>query len=556
MRIQRSFRAVSTILTILLILAAAILGGLISYMWAIAPFYATPTDVGITVTSASFPVNHADYFDVTVLNPSNSLGGTNITSIYLAVQGESEISNVTNTTPGLPIPIDQGASTTVHCNFNWGTYAGRNVTVTVFPQDGTGASFPIQTVFVSMTANAYFNATESVDYFYVTVFNDAASATNLTLNSVSIDTVPVSDLRGANSSITLPIALNARGSVGFQCFYDWEGHATPDVVVGTKEGYFAEVIQNVSASVLLQVNNVQFNETNTDQISVTLNSSSESAALVDVSNITIVYSNITDVINATLSNPSLPYPLDKNSTVTLNCNWNWSDVSHRNISISVKAYTTQGFVSQPSTFTTPKEVAARIDQTEFDLNDTGHFTVNMTNLAYSLQIINVTKIDFDGSPTNTTFELNAGQSAALICPFDWSSYVGQNANIIAHIAYANNSLSLPPFSVSVPYFSVFNVSFADSSLGNPYMNITVRTSNFSNKAANITGIFVQIENTSQSIDGSISNPKINPSGYSLASGNEIAIVCPWDWSTHVGKEVIVIVETVDGFQASTTLVVP
>jgi hypothetical protein len=552
LRMQKGFRAVSTLLAVLLILAAAILGGLISYMWAIAPFYATPKDVGLAITDAIFPVNHAGYFDVTVLNPSNSLGGTNITSIYLAVQGVSSIFNVTDTSPGLPIPLDQGASTTVHCNFNWGSYAGKNVTVTVFPQNGTGVSFPVQTEFVGLTANAYFNATTSVDYFYVTVFNDAASAINVTLTSVSIDTVSISSL-----SIALPRVLNASGSEGIQCFYDWEGHYAPHVVIGTQEGYIAEATQNVSASIGLRVSNVQFNETNTDQISVTLNSSSDSTTLVSISNITITYGNTTDVINGTLSNPAFPYPLDKNSSATFNCVWNWSDETHRNISISVVAYTSQGFASQPSTFTTPAEVASRIDQTGFDLSDTGHFTANVTNLAYSLHTVNVTEIDFNGNPTGTnSAKVAAGERAAFVCAFNWSSFVGQKANIIVHITYgANNSISLPPFQVSVPYFAVLNVSFADSSLGNPYINVTARTSEFSNKAANITSIFVQTENTTQSIDGTVSNPKISPSGYSLASGNETVIVCPWDWSKYVGKNVTVIVQTADGFQASITLIV-
>ena len=81
---------------------------------------------------------------------------------------------------------------TVRCNFNWGAYAGKNVTVTVFPLTGTGVSFTVQTEFVGLTANAYFNATETVESFYMTVQNDANSAINVTLTGVSIDTVPLS----------------------------------------------------------------------------------------------------------------------------------------------------------------------------------------------------------------------------------------------------------------------------------------------------------------------------------------------------------------------------
>lgn len=550
----REGKAVSTILTVLLILVAAILGGFISYMWAIAPFYATPPDVGLSVTGVSFPLDHAGLFYVTVLNPSNSLGGTNITSIYLTAQEKSEIFNVTSTSPSLPSFLDQGDSETFQCSFNWGSYAGENLTVTVFPQSGTGSSFTVPTEFVRLTANAYFNATESVDYFFVTVFNDPLSAINLTLNSVSIDSASVSAL-----SVNLPEVLNISGSLGIQCTYNWEDHSTPDVIIGTQEGYFAEVIQNVSSSVDLRVSDVQFNETNQNQISITLNSSSTSKTLVEVSNITISHGNITDTIDSTNSTPAFPYPVDINSSVTFNCVWSWSEVSLRGISITVMAHTSQGFASQASGFTTPAQVAARIDQVGFDLNDTGHFNVTVTNLPYSLQsvasAINVTEINFKGNIINTSEPILVGQSATLICPFNWSGFLGQEVSVIAHITYANTSTDLAPFQVSVPYFSVLSISFGDFSLGNPYMNVTVRNSEFSSKNANITNIFVQIGNTTRSIDGTLSNPRINSSGYLLGSGNEITIICPWDWSTYVGTGVTVVVQTGDGFQAPMTLIV-
>jgi hypothetical protein len=551
LRIQKDFRAVSTLLAVLLILAAAILGGLISYMWAIAPFYATPpsNNVNLAITSANFTVNHANYFDVTVLNPSYSLSGTNITNIYLTIAGETSVFNVTNTNPILPVFLDVGASSTIRCYSNWGSYAGENITVNVAPQSGNGATYQVNPPFVKLTASAYFNATETVESFFMTVQNDANSAINLTLTGVSIDGASVPDL-----SISVPEVVNTSQSVSFNCIYNWQGHAAPVVVAETLEGYTAQVTTQVNASVLLQVNDVQFNETNPSQISVALSNSPESTTPVNIANITIVYGNTTDVINGTLSNPALPYLLGINNNVTLNCAWNWANESYRNITISVAAFTSQGFVSRLATFTTPADVAARIDQTEFDLGDTGHFTVNITNLAYSLQDINVTRIDFNDKITNTSSALltKSGGQAAFICEFNWSSFVGQNANITAYISYANNSVLLP-FQAKVPYFRMLNVSFSDFSLGNPYMNVTVGNSEFSKTNANITRIFVQTENMTQAIDGTLSYPKISLQGYALAPGTEQTITCPWDWSPYVGKDVTIIVQTADGFQASITL---
>ncbi|HVP17054.1 MAG TPA: hypothetical protein VMT42_06780 [candidate division Zixibacteria bacterium] len=547
MRIQKDFRAVSTILAVLLILAAAILGGLISYMWAIAPFYATPSNVSLNITSANFPLYHADYFVVTVLNPSYSSSGTNITSIYVTVANETNVLNVTNTNPILPVFVDIGASVTIQCNFNWGAYAGKNITVSVSPQSGTGATYIVHPSFVGFTANAYFNGTDTVESFVMIVQNDANSAINLTLAGVSIDGTAVSDF-----SITLPKVIYTGNSSAFTCFFDWQGHANPQVVAETQEGYNAEVTEQVNASSLLLVDNVQFNETDSGRINVTLLNAPGSTTPVNIANVTIAHGNITDVINGTLSNPALPYLLDVNANVTLNCAWSWANDSYRNMTIRITAFTSQGFISQTATFTTPGEVAARVDQTEFDLGETGHFTVNVTNLPYSLQQINMTEIDFNNNAINISSPLLAiGGQAAFVCEFNWSSFVGQQAKITAHVTYGNNSLLLP-FQTNVTYFEISNVSFSDFSLGNPYMNVTVSNSQFSKTSANITQIFIQTENGTQTIDGTISYPQINPQ-YLLAKGTQQTITCPWNWSPYSGQDVTVIVQTADGFQVSITV---
>jgi len=557
LQVRKSVRAVSTLIAILLIVIAAIFGGLISYMWAIAPFYATPKNVGIAVTGVNFQVNHGDYFDVTVLNPSFSQGETNITSVFLAVQNQSSIFNMTDISPALPLSLAQGASTTIRCYYNWGRYAGENMTVTVFPLGGTGASFPVQTQFVSMTANGFFNATQSVEYFYVSVQNDPQSAINLTLRSVTLDTTAISVVV-SSSNVTLPMSLNIGQTVVLQCFYDWEGHSAPDLIVGTQEGYTAESEQNVSASALVQVSDVQFNETDPTRISVTLTNSPESATPVDISNVTIAYINetdginVTNIINGNISNPALPYPLEINSSSTFDCQWNWTDPVYRNIAITLTANTSQGFVSQPSTFTTPQNVSGRIDQVNFDLNDTGDFVVNMTNLFYSLQSINVTGISLNSRPTVLTPTLlSTGEQVLLDCTFNWSSYVGQVVTITANSTYGSNQTLVLTLQVTVPYYSILNLSFGNFTFGNPCLNVTIRNSEFSVENANITKISVSTGNHTEVIDGTISYPAISQ-GYLLASGNNTTIVCPWNWTQYVGSEVTVTVQTADGSQASLT----
>ena len=543
-------RAVSTLLTILLVLAAAILGGFISYMWAIAPFFATPTNVNLSITSANFPLDHANYFVVTVLNPSYSSSGTNITSISLTTPNGTNVLNVTNSDPALPVFLNIGASVSIQCNLDWGAYAGENLTVTVTPQIGIGATFTVTPSFVQLTATAYFDPSATVESFLVIVQNNASSAINLTLSGVSIDGTDILDL-----SATLPQVLGIGNSTSITCFFDWQGYVNPDVVVQTQEGYDAEVIGQVNASVSLQITDIQFNQANSDSINVTLLNSPDSTLSVDVSNITIAYgTNSTDVITGANSTGALPYTLDVNESVTLMCTWNWSSESDRNMTISVTAYTSQGFASQTVTYTTPDEVAAQVDQTEFDLADTGHFNVTVTNLPYSLQSINVTEIDLNNNEINISQPLvAAGEQAVFVCTFNWSAYVGHQVNITAYATYVNGSLVLP-FLANVTYYEIMSVKFSTFSLGNLYMNVTVINSPFSETSANITQIFIQTENENQTIDGTITFPQISPQ-YQLAAGTEQTITCPWNWVIYSGQDVTVIVQTSDGFQAALTLII-
>jgi hypothetical protein len=551
LRIQRNLRGVSAILTILLILAAAILGGLISYLWAIAPFYATPTNVNLAITDTSFPLYHADHFDVTILNPSYSSSGTNVTGIYLTVVNETEVFNITDTNPVLPLFLDVGTSYTIQCNFNWGAYAGENITVGVIPQSGTGASATVQPAYVKLRDSALFDAAETVQSFVMSANNDPDSAINLTLTGVTVDGTV---LTSSQINLTLPYVLSPGSSADFTCNFNWEGHATPDIVAITAEGYDAEITYQVNSSALLTVDNVRFNQNNSDNINVTITNSAASGTPVDLANITIASGNITPtVIAGNQSNPAMPYTLNIGSNVTIDCPWNWTSEAQRNTNLTITAFTLQGFSSQPTTFLTPGPAAAQIDQVIFNLNDTGHFIVNVTNMPYSLYTINVTQVSFNSKIINVTSPpIAAGQQTSISVNLDWSTYLGQTVGISALATYNVNQTLLVSSQGNVTYFDVSNVTFSEFDSGNPYMTVTVYASQLSQRNVTVTQILVQTSNGNQSIDGTITFPPISPS-YSITPGTNQTFTCPWNWSQYAGQDVTVIVQTTDGFQASITL---
>ena len=538
---RKRLKAVSTLFAILLMLLSAIIGAFIAYAWTMAPFYLEPKNsLDMIITGVNFPVNDANHFNVTVLNPSHSIGGENITSIYVTAGGAYNGSSITDSQPQLPFYLAKGSSQTITCTYTWGSLAGSTIEVHVLTVNNTEAGFAVQTPQVTLAVDTSFDASQA-ESFNVTVTNSPAPI-NLTLSHVLVNYNPVDD----NLSITLPKVIPANQSLSFTCFINWANLVQPIITVQTLEGYTAQT-QEPIPSVNLQVTQVTFNETNTDEADVTLFNSADTVNSLSVTNITFAYGNTVDVINGTLSNPALPTEIDQNQTVVFACAWNWTDTSYRDLDVTVTAYTEQGFVSQAQTVTTPPAVGAEISNVQFDLNDTSLFLVNMTNMPYSLDPINVTKVDLNQSQTSTSAILiAAGAQSTFPCLLNWSSFVGQNVTVTAYITYGQNE-SLLTYNLTIPYLAITNASFFYLSPGSPYVNVTVYNSEFSNINETITQVYVQTEN------GTV--PIVSAAGQEISIGTYAEMLCPWQWSPYVGQDVTITIQTADGYQTSATFIV-
>jgi hypothetical protein len=536
--VRKRVKAVSTLFAILLILLSAIIGAFIAYTWTMASFYLEPENsLDLLVTGVNFPVNDANHFSVTVLNPSHSISGTNITTIYVTAAGFNG-SSITDSQPPLPLFLDKGTSQNISCSLQWGSLAGSTIAVHVLTANNTEAGFSVQTQQVSLGVDTSFNASQSADYFNVTVTN-RPSPINLTMSSVLLNYIAVNE----NLSITLPAVIPANQSLTFTCFKNWAGLVKPIIIVQTLEGYAAQSQKDIP-SVSLQVTQATFNETNTNEADVTLFNSPDSATAVSVTNITLAHGNTVDVINGSLSTPALPADIDQNQTVVFACTWNWTDISYRNMDVTVTAYTIQGFASQTQTFATPPGVAAEINNVLFDLNDTSLFLVNVTNMPYSLHTLNVTEVDLNQNQTATSATpIAAGAHSTLTCLFNWSSFVGQNVTVTAHVTYDSSGMLLT-YNVTLPYLKITNASFFYLSPGSPYVNITVQNSEFSKINATVTQVNVETENGTMQI--------ANAAGQDVLVGTDVGILCPWKWSPYVGQDVTIIIQTADGYQTSAT----
>ena len=536
LHVNREIKAISTLLAILLMLISAILGALLAYMWTMAPFYFEPNTVDLIVTNVNFPADHGTYFDLTVMNPSHSISGVNITDIYIESLGLNKTS-IAASLPAFPIFLDRGTQQTVNCSLDWGGLAGRVITVHVLTSINATASLSAQTPAVNIAVDAVFDASESIQYFNGTV--TLSAPVNLTLTQILFDYNPVENL-----SLLKPYVLQPNQTVPFTCYVNWEGHVKPFVQVLTREGFEGDIRTDVGSTVILTTTKVDFGETDTNQVMVTLFNSPDSATYVNITSMTFKHGNVTDTFSGTLLTPTLPLPIDKNQTATITCPWNWSDGSYRDMDVVVTAYTKQGFTSVPETARTPAKYAADMSDVHFDLNDLGSFSVNLANRAYSLLTANVTLVEIDQNATGIIPGLIApAANATFTCTFNWSSLTGQNVSIKSHLMYGSTEIQVT-YSLKLPYLEITNATFINVPPETPNVNLTVRNTEFSMFNATIIQVLIRNETTPLLV--------IESSGYQVNAGSEIVLAYSWNWIPYTGNNITVVMTTTDGFQVSAT----
>jgi hypothetical protein len=556
-------KAVSTIILIILLLCSFVVGALLSYMWVLSSFYLEPENItSLAITDVDFSADHADYFYITVMNPSNSPSKTNITEIYFTVKGENKTYQVDDTSPEtLPITLERAASKTIKCLREWGEFAGNTITVHVSALDASGAVISVDTSLVTLTLKTEFNATVSCSQFNVTVTNSAKSAINLTLTNLYVNTVSVEDFKNVSDgqNVTLPVDLPIGQSVSLQCLYDWNHLLNPSVRVETLEGYYTEAAANANASVLMSITNVAFNETNSNanEISITLSNSNGSSTALNINDIVLNYTSGNQSqeyhINGSYTSPSFVpyYTLGIGSTVTFDhCIWDWGNYRNQKVTITVNV--TQGFTAVSETISTPQSLVFNITDLNFYLNDTDHFLAKISNMPVSLGDINVSEIMVNG--TDVVFGsqiIPIGEERIFNCTFDWRSFRGKIGNITVQLLdneTISESITLPIVDLKL---LVDQSSFkpTEGIPYVPYVNITVVNSIFSNKTVNITQIIFKTENITNTI-------ALLPNGYILNVDSNVTILCPWNWVLYSNQNLTITVQTAEGFSISQTLQIP
>jgi len=558
LHLKKDIRAVSTLLFILMIFASLIIGGLIAYIWAIAPYYNVPANPSVlSVENVVFSLDNFSCFNVTVLNPSYSVSNLNITGFQVNVESQNETFSVVTAEPALPFVLDKGTKQNFTCLQNWSAFAGQTITVepVVEASSASVQSVPYVAPMVQLIVSNFSQA-PNVNYFNLTVQNSAESVTNLTVSDITVFGVSVD-----NATPLLPFLLPVGQTQVFNSTYNWaqDGGENLTITVVTDVGYEQVYETSPIQSAALSISNVSFDNSDDGYFNIAVTNPSTSGAVATLSGVNVTLANGTPFA---LNNTSPPLGAESfvfvapNETQNVECFWNWSGA--RDELIVVQAFTVEGFPVQNITVTTPSASIWSVNNVEFNLDDVEQFTVNVTNAPVSLGSINITRVDYDQYNTSMSPVVIApGDSSLVVCSFNWTNFVALNANVTVYGVYVpNETTTAISKTLSLPYVKVADAQFSNFPTGNPYVNVTVFDSQYSPLTANITQISVTVNDVTSVIDGTLSVPTVGSSGYVLSTGEEVTFVCPWNWSTYSGQNVTFTVQLAQGPPVSATFQAP
>ena len=552
MHIKRETKAISSLILILIILCSVIFGALASYMWVIANYYNMPEDTSLLVIEdVQFSVADFTHFNVTILNPSNSVIDVNITALLLRVETRDELYAVPEVEPAIPFVINRGTRQSFKCMINWSNMTGQVIRVEPVAGNASTRSFPYALPYVSLTATPNFDHTESVDYFNLTLQNAQQSTANLTISEIQI----LSDSINATTP-SLPHVLQPNDTQVFRCDRNWDNLRGQNVTITVKttEGYELDLTTGELLGAALNIADIKFDYSDSTYFNLTISSSEDStaAAIINEVNLTLA-DETTMTLNTIPPLHIIPIPIPPNQSLTIKClGWDWN--MSRNETITVTVYTKQGFTAPSKTVRTPPAIVWNITDAKFDLDDVEHFTVNVTNMPCSLNGINVTGILLNGTAATMGSQflvLNPDEQGVINCTIqDWTNFRGADANITAITQDGLNAsiiVTVPSVNLTIAPFAFF-----DNSTIIPYVNITISNAAFSSQNATIKQITFTVGNVTYAIDGGLTTPSFVPSGYVLTVGASATVVCPWNWTLYRDQSVTVTVQTQEGANASQT----
>jgi hypothetical protein len=345
-KISRNIKAISKLLLILLLLLATIIGSIFSYL-LLAGYYLNldvkvPERTTLSVIDASLSMQNAETFNITVLNPTYSPTKAKITEISVAT--EDQVHTVATVNPELPYELDKGQEETFVCDWNWGDHAGETLKVIIIVEDGSGAVYEIETASVGLEISSAFFTTTDTQHFNVTVKNPAASASDLNVTKITVTMENGTEVNIRETNPSIPKTLPIDTSTTFVCSWNWTYYRGMNATINvyTSQGYEFHRTETTPKPAQLSITDANFDPSALSGFSITVKNSENSIVAANITTVEIMLEDYTTEEVSVEPPPDLPYTLPIGETVTLNCNWDWSDHQEETVGIYVK--TPEGYL--------------------------------------------------------------------------------------------------------------------------------------------------------------------------------------------------------------------
>ncbi len=559
-------KGVSTLILILLLLISAVVGGIITYIFTIAPFIEVPERTAVNITNVYIDKENATSFKISVLNPSYSTTNATITRIAINLKGQSQLYDITETDPqiGNGITLQRSEILNITCskvgkdgaNVTWGEvageFAGKTITINVFSPDALAANIEATLPNTKLDLlKMDFDPKVSFRNFNVTVMNPN-SEINLTISKIIVSEI---ELKENETSPQLPKTIAINETVEFMCNANWHDLGNTTLKIYTQEAYiFSEdlTLQTVHA----EIQKLNFNEDSTDHFNVTIFNFPESSNYVNVTRIVTILENETTIQNDYPSVSMMP-----NSTFTFMFNWSWKEYRGKNINVT--AYFLQDFETEMYTTKTPAPVIVKVlnEKEIFDLRDTEYFNITLQNHPSSLEAINITQIvattpsgameiinGTDSEPQLPYGPIEPGREMSFHCTIaKWTVNAGRNLTLTVY-AVANQTLdeytfdfmfTLPAAELNIS--SIIHTAIDDTK----YLNVTVENAGYSVWSVTLSKVTIAFGNDSEPLEQIFPKNQII-----IKPGEGVVLLCAFNWEGHLGENITVTVITVEGVEAS------
>jgi len=305
------------------------------------------TKVTFNVQEINFDPADTTHFNVMVKNQVSTNDYLNVSKIEV-IMANGTTKNVTpqlnSSTNGVP-----GNSTaTFTCAWDWTNYRNKEAKVKVYMLQGIWPEFGQQKTppeaMLSITEEPVFPDTQ---HFFVTVKNSEYPRSSKT---ALVKNITVSVEGGAEQLVQIvqpssgPYNIGMGETTMFGCYWNWTSflNKSVNIYIYSDEGFITFRATRTPADALnyhvyLTIPSTKFNATILTQFDVNVTNSASSDRNANITRITVLLANGTE-INATCV--SLPFLLGINSTVTFTCQWDWTSYSGKNLIIRV--YTNEG----------------------------------------------------------------------------------------------------------------------------------------------------------------------------------------------------------------------